>query len=141
MSLISIAVGVLMIFWHASLLMLILGIYMIVLPIVQILLSRDKLLRLRTELPKLIVGIVLVLIGPAKALDVVFDISGWIVLALTAIYVTVMLVGLGKASQSAQATGNRIFVDTTGDGKVDTVYVDTTGDGKPDTATQYRENP
>jgi hypothetical protein len=32
-----------------------------------------------------------------------------------------------------------VFVDTDGNGSIDTVYVDTTGDGKADTATHYKE--
>jgi len=30
-------------------------------------------------------------------------------------------------------------VDTTGDGKIDTVYVDIDGDGKPDAKKRYRD--
>ena len=35
---------------------------------------------------------------------------------------------------------NAVFVDTTGDGVVDSIMVDTTGDGKADTEIQYRHN-
>ena len=80
---------------------------------------------------------VLLLVGPAKALNLVFDIAGWVVLALTAVYIVTILLGQRIASKHVDKTGNRIFVDTTGDGKIDTVYVDTTGDGKADTAAKY----
>ena len=139
LSLISTVIGVLMIFWHESVLMLVLGAYMLIFPLVQILCAKDKLTQLKTQLPKLIVGVVLLLIGPAKALNVVFDLAGWIVLILTAIYIVTVLVGQSRVSKHVDQTGNRIFVDTTGDGKVDTVYVDTTGDGKVDTSTKYRD--
>lgn len=140
LSLVSIVTGFLMIFWHSELLMIFLGAYMVIFPIVEILLSEDKVGRLKTELPKLIIGLVLLLIGPAKVMDVMFDVAGWIVIGLTAIYVVVLLFSqLKRTNQNKNVTGNRIFVDTTGDGKIDTVYHDTDGDGTPDTATKYNE--
>lgn len=140
LSMISVFIGILMIFWHTGVLMSVVGGYMIVLPLIQILISKDKLLRLKTELPKLIIGIVLLLIGPSQTLNVMFDIAGWIILILTAVYVIAMLIGQTTVSKHVSNTGSRIFVDTTGDGKIDTVYVDTTGDGKADTATPYRDD-
>ncbi len=140
LSLVSIVTGFLMIFWHSELLMVFLGAYMVIFPIVEILLSEEKVGRLKTELPKLIIGLVLLLIGPAKVMDVMFDVAGWIVVGLTAVYVVILLVSqLKKNNQNKNVTGNRIFVDTTGDGKIDTVYHDTDGDGTPDTATKYNE--
>jgi len=139
LSLLSAGIGFWMIFWHNKILMIVLGVYMLVFPLVEILLSKDKLLRLKTELPKLIVGVVLLLIGPAKALGTVLDVAGWIVWILTAIYVIAVLIGQSRVNQHVNKTGTRIFVDHTGDGKIDAVYVDTTGDGKADTSTTYRD--
>ena len=138
-SLVSVAIGLLMIFWHTGVLMVVLGVYMIVFPLVQILLAKEKLLQLKVELPKLIVGVVLLLIGPARAIGTVLDLAGWIVLVLTAVYVIVVLVGQSRVDRHVDKTGTRVFVDTTGDGKIDAVYVDTTGDGKVDSSTPYRE--
>ena len=141
LSAVSIATGLIMIFWHSELLMLFLGAYMVIFPLVEILLSEDKVQRLKTELPKLIIGIVLLLVGPSKVMNVMFDVAGWIVIGLTAIYVLIMLFTMMKKSNQANMkTGNRIFADTTGDGKIDTVYHDTNGDGTPDTATKYNED-
>lgn len=140
-SLISIVIGFLMIFWHSSILMIVLGIYLLVFPLIEILLSKDKAVRLKSELPKMIVGLVLILVGPAKALDVMLDIAGWGVIVFSVVYVVLSLfAGVRNQNKKEATTGNRIFVDTTGDGKVDTVYVDTTGDGKPDTAKRYRDS-
>lgn len=140
-SLISIVIGFLMIFWHSSILMIVLGIYLLVFPLIEILLSKDKAVRLKSELPKMIVGLVLILVGPAKALDVMLDVAGWGVIVFSVVYVVLSLfAGVRNQNKKEATTGNRIFVDTTGDGKVDTVYVDTTGDGKPDTAKRYRDS-
>ncbi|MBQ2734820.1 MAG: hypothetical protein IJF33_03215 [Clostridia bacterium] len=138
-SLVSVAIGLLMIFWNTGVLMVVLGVYMIVFPLVQILLAKEKLLQLKVELPKLIVGVVLLLIGPARAIGTVLDLAGWIVLVLTAVYVIIVLVGQSRVDRHVDKTGTRVFVDTTGDGKIDAVYVDTTGDGKVDSSTPYRE--
>ncbi len=140
-SLISILIGFLMIFWHASLLMILLGVYMIVSPLLQILFSRDRKASLLGELPKMIIGVVLLIVGPATALGAIFDFVGWLILILTAIYTVVSLFGLLRHNKRVpNTTGGRIFVDETGDGKVDTVYFDTTGDGKVDSSADFRDN-
>lgn len=139
-SLISAIVGFLMIFWHSGILMIVLGLYMIILPIIGILTSSNKSARLKAELPKLILGVVLILVGPAQTLDFLFDVAGVCIIVLTLIcagYLSFQTVRKPKASTAT--TGNRIFVDSDGDGSIDTVYVDTTGDGKADTATPFRE--
>ena len=139
-SLISALVGFLMIFWHSGILMIVLGLYMVIFPIVGILTSSNKRVRLKAELPKLILGVVLILVGPAQTLDFLFDVAGICVILLTlvcAAYLAFRMVRKPKASTAT--TGNRIFVDNDGDGNIDTVYVDTTGDGKADTATPFRE--
>lgn len=139
-SLFSIVIGLLMIFWHSSLLMILVGVYLLVFPLVEILVAKDRSTRFQSELPKMIVGVILLLIGPAKALDVMLDVAGIGVIVLSVLYVLFScLSDIGKQTKKEATTGNRIFVDTTGDGRVDTVYVDTTGDGKPDTAKRYRD--
>ena len=139
-SVISLIVGLLLIFWHNTVLTVLLGIYMIVYPLIGILAASDKMAQLRTELPKMILGVVLLLVGPQKSLTLLFDVVGWIIISLTLVYTVLMLLGSRKGKKHLNRTGGRIFVDTTGDGKIDTVYVDTTGDGRVDTATQYRED-
>lgn len=134
-SLISAVVGFLMIFWHSGILMIILGVYMVILPLVEILTSADKGGRLKAELPKLILGVVLILVGPAQTLEVLFDIAGICVIVMTLACSIALSVNVIRKQNT---TGGRIFADTDGDGSIDTVYVDTTGDGKADTPTRYR---
>ena len=140
LSLVSVVLGVLMIFFHSTVLMLILGAYLILIPLVQIIIANDRLAQFKAELPKLILGLVLLLIGPATVLEMLFDIAGWIIVALSIVYLLIaVLAYVKRQKQLAQTTGNRVFVDSTGDGKIDTVYMDTTGDGKPDVSTRYRD--
>ena len=138
---ISLIVGILMIFWHNSLLMILLGVYLLVLPIVEILLATDRAKQLKTELPKMVVGVVLLLVGPAKTVGMLFDIAGWLVLLAGVLWSAVSAVlRLTRQSKYQHTTGNRVFVDHNGDGNVDSVIVDTTGDGKPDTEKTYRNH-
>lgn len=139
-SLISTALGLLMIFYPSALLSVLLGVYLIVLPLILVLTDGDKRTRLQKELPRMILGVVLVLIGPAAILDLLFDVAGWVILVLTLVYTAVTLLAVRRRTERAHVTGNRIFADTDGDGSIDTVYLDTTGDGRADTATHYREN-
>ncbi|MBQ8433057.1 MAG: hypothetical protein IJX28_09265 [Clostridia bacterium] len=133
-SALSAIIGFLMIFWHSQFLMFFLGAYLLVFPLLQILLSKEKKERLKTELPKIILGVVMLLIGPAGALGALFKIAGWAIILLSILYGIVVLLSLRKKQNT---TGGRIFADTNGDGKIDTVFVDTTGDGKADSATRY----
>ncbi|MBQ7335348.1 MAG: hypothetical protein IJW92_02610 [Clostridia bacterium] len=137
LSALSVALGFVMIFWHNSVLMILLGVYMLILPIVRILQAADRSAQIKTELPRLILGAVLILLGPAGVLDILFDIAGWCTIALSVVYLITVYVSLRKHQNTP---GARVFVDTDGNGKIDTVYVDTTGDGKADTATNYKED-
>ena len=86
-TLFPIAAGILMIFWHQSLLFYILGIYLLVLPLCRVLLSNNMKFTLRLELPRMIVGALLLLIGPGTAFNVLFDVAGYIVIAFSVLYI------------------------------------------------------
>lgn len=124
-SILSVALGCLMIFQHESYLMFFLGGYLLIVPLIQILLSKEKLTRMKAELPKLILGVVMLVVGPAGTLDVLFDVAGWIIIILTAFYTLLSLLSLKKPKNSQ--TGNRVFVDYDGDGTVDAVIHDSEG--------------
>ncbi len=141
LSLISVIFGVLMIFFHSTVLVILVGVYLLILPLVEILIAKNRGAQLKAELPKLILGVVLVVVGPARGAAILFDVAGWIILVLTAVYFVSMLISyLIRQKKAETQTGNRTFVDTTGDGKIDTVYTDIDGDGKPDTKCRYRED-
>ena len=84
----------------------------------------------------MILGVVLLVVGPAETLGILFDVAGTIILVLS---VVIALVMLARAKRYSNKTGGRIFADTDGDGTIDTVFVDTTGDGKPDLGVDYNE--
>ena len=125
-----------MLFWHSSVLLVAVGILMIVQPIIAIVNAPDRQARLKAELPKLIIGVILVLLGPAKAIDILFDVAG-VGLIVSSILYLIWSYRLIKKTQNV--TGNRVFVDEDGNGTIDAIYVDTDGNGEADTATDYKE--
>lgn len=128
--------GFLMLFWHSSVLLVIVGVVMIAQPILSIASVADKTARLKAELPKLIIGVILVLLGPANAIDILFDIAGVGLIVLSILYL-IWTYRLVKKAQDV--TGNRVFVDEDGNGTIDAIYVDTDGNGEADTATDFKE--
>ena len=128
--------GFLMIFWHSSALLIVVGVIMIVQPIIAIATAADRQARLKSELPKLMIGLILVLLGPANTIEFLFDVAGVGLIVLSILYVLWSYRFVKKAQHIA---GNRIFVDEDGNGTIDAIYVDTDGNGKADTATNYRE--
>ena len=128
--------GFLMLFWHSSVLLIIVGVVMIAQPILSIASAADRQARLKAELPKLIVGVILVLLGPANAIDILFDVAG-VGLIVSGILYLIWSYRLVKKTQNI--SGNRVFVDEDGNGTIDAVYVDIDGNGEADTATDYKE--
>ena len=90
-----------------------------IIPLIQILLAKEKLTRLKAELPKLILGVVMLVVGPAGTLAALFDVAGWIIIVLTAFYTLLSLLSLKNPKNTK--TGGRVFVDVDGDGTIDTV--------------------
>ena len=88
-SALPIAAGVLMIFWHTSVLFYILGIYMIILPVCRIILSRDAASSFKLELPRLILGLLLLIIGPGVAVNMLFTVAGYVLCVLSAVYIVI----------------------------------------------------
>ena len=131
-----VAAGFLMLFWHSSVLLIVVGIVMIAQPILAIASDNDRQARIKAEAPKLIIGVVLLLLGPANAIGVLFDVAG-VGLIVFSIFYLLWTYKIVKKAQNI--TGNRVFVDEDGNGTIDAVYVDTDGNGEPDTATDYKE--
>ena len=137
LSLIATVLGVVMIFYHHTILMILLGVYFVLIPLLRLAVVPNRKKLFREELPKLALGVVMILMGPAKLVSVLFRVAGIVVIALTVVYTVSSVITLRRMQHK---TGTRVFVDTDGNGKCDTLYIDTTGDGKVDTATRYRED-
>ena len=140
-SLLGIMLGILLIFFQNAVLVAVLGACLILLPILRLVFSPDRKKRLVPELIRIILGVLVLLFLPAltsaafRVLQIVLTAAGWVLIGLSVILFIVMLVriALGKEEMPAPKKGGNVYVDYTGDGKVDTIYMDTTGDGIPDT--------
>lgn len=133
-SLVSLVLGVVMIFWHSQVVMLVVGVYLVVLPLINLLIALIRGGRWVAELPKIILGAILILIGPVETFAIMLDVAGWIVIGGTTLFVLAAIVFAcrrrTKAKRVGNETGSRVFVDTDGDGTIDRVYVDSAGDGQ-----------
>ena len=137
LSLFATAMGVAMIFFHNWVLMVVLGVYFVLIPILRILRAPQRQVLSGSELPKVILGVIMLLLGPASVMSVLFRIAGIVIIALCVVYMLVAIIFIKKTQNK---TGHRIFVDETGDGKADTIYIDVNEDGKPDYTTTYRDD-
>lgn len=82
LSAISIAAGFIMMFWHEGIFMVLVGIYLLALPIYRIIIAPNKKLQLSADLGSLILGLVLILVGPGK---IIFY-AGIVLIALSLLY-------------------------------------------------------
>lgn len=143
-SILGIALGGVLIFYRSQVLVWIIALYMIVFPIIRIVVAKTGTRgeAFRRELLRMILGVVILVFLPgftaatSIVIHWVLKIVGWVIIALTVLLGAVSLVLLLTAKE---AKGKKVYVDTDGNGKIDTVYVDTTGDGKVDTAVRIPE--
>jgi hypothetical protein len=142
MSIVTVIVGLMLIFSRNEIIMIVVGAYLIVFPVIRILIAKEKMAQLKSELLAIVLGVALVLIGPGAALDIIFKIAGAVVIVFSVIYIVFGILAYLKANRALENSdaGSRVFVDTDGNGTIDAVYVDTTGDGKLDTKIDIEEN-
>ena len=142
MSIVTVIVGLMLIFSRNEIIMIVVGAYLIVFPVIRILIAKEKMAQLKSELLAIVLGVALVLIGPGAAIDIIFKIAGAVVIVFSVIYIVFGILAYLKANRALEngEAGSRVFVDTDGNGTIDAVYVDTTGDGKLDTKIDIEEN-
>ncbi|MBO5525315.1 MAG: hypothetical protein J5993_01040 [Clostridia bacterium] len=94
------ALGFVLIFFQKTFMFFVIGGVMLVVPVFKILTSNAKMAMLRTQLPCLILGIVILILGPSKSVNLLFDVAGWIIIALSvgyAVYFTLFLLPVKKS--------------------------------------------
>lgn len=142
----GIAIGAVMIFYQGIMLTVLAAVFLIALPLLRILLSRNHMAALRSEILRIILGIVLIAFLPALvgAMDLIVKI---ILTVIGSIIIFAALIngynGYRLWKNFVEDKPNRadaVFVDSTGDGVVDSIMIDTTGNGKTDTEIKYRHS-
>lgn len=138
-AILGIAMGIALIFFQNTVLVVIIGAYMLLFPLLRILMAREKGKQFLREVWRLTMG-VLVLVFLPMLLDAAFTVVhilllvvGWIVIAGSVIAGVVSIVHIvcadlaGTASRTKRPSDSRrgtVYADTTGDGRIDTIYVD-----------------
>lgn len=138
-AILGIAMGIALIFFQSTVLVIVIGAYMILFPLLRILMAREKGKQFLREVWRLIMG-VLVLVFLPMLLDAAFTVVhilllvvGWVVIvgAMIAGVISIIRIAradfVGTATRSAHRPNRQrgtVYVDTTGDGKIDTIYMD-----------------
>ena len=140
-AIITIAVGAIFIFWRNEIVVICIGVYLIVFPLIRTLIADKKAEQLKVELPSMILGIALLVVAPRGLIHILGKVAGALIIVLSAIYIVVGIVAYFKAKKLLESTkGGCVYVDTDGNGTIDTVFVDTTNDGNFDTVIKIDEN-
>ena len=141
MAILTAAVGIMLVFYRNEIVMLVVGAYLLVFPLIRTLVARHKMQQLKRELPSMILGIVLMIVAPKALVGILGSVAGAIIIVLSVLYIVIGVLAYFKAKKILERNdGPRVFVDTDGNGTVDTVYVDTTNDGEYDTEIKIKED-
>jgi hypothetical protein len=97
--------------------MIIVGGYLLVLPLIRILISNDKKTQLKADLPRMIIGAVMVILGPAYTTEILFKIAGWAVIGLTVVYALYAIISsIVNDRDDKKFSEAKMYVDTDGNG-------------------------
>ena len=116
-SILGIILGIAMIFYHGSVLVALVAIYLIIFPLVRVLVSDRKGEQLKRELLRMVLGLVLLIFLPALVnaaftlVHLLLVVSGWIVIALSALFGIVEIIRIATAKEVGIGDSNHIYVD------------------------------
>lgn len=137
-ALLGISLGIALIFFQNTVLVVVIGAYLILFPLLRVLMAQEKGKQFLREVWRLAMGVLLLVFLP-MLLDAAFTvirilllIVGWAVIASAVILGVVSVIriaraDLGMARPSDKGRGT-VYADTTGDGKIDTIYMDADGE-------------
>lgn len=141
MSIITVAVGIMLIFYRNEIVMIAIGAYLLVFPLIRTLLATRKAEQLKAELPSMILGVILMIVAPRDLIGILGKVAGAVIIVISILYMVIGLVIYFKAKKIAESiSGSRVYVDTDGNGTIDTMYVDTTNDGVYNTEIKIKED-
>ena len=115
MALVSVIIGFVFIFQHNAVLAIILGVWLVVLPIVRIVLSNDKKQELIKAIPYFIAAVLLFFIPAEAILDIVLKVFGGFLMAIGVLYIIANIVIEHKNkngnNNNNKQTPNREIID------------------------------
>ncbi len=116
-SILGIALGVALIFYQGSLLVTLVALYLIIFPLVRVLMADQKVERLKQELLRIVLGIVLLvfvpsLVGAAFTLvHLLLTIGGWVVVALSTLFGVIEIIRIACAKEITSEQSGHIYAD------------------------------
>lgn len=105
LSLISVIIGFIFIFNHNAILAIILGVWLILLPILRIILSKEKKKEIKKAIPYFVAAILLFFIPAETILDIVLKVFGGLLIGLGVIYIIYNII-IGKKNNKDDFNNN-----------------------------------
>ena len=106
MALVSVIIGFVFIFEHNAILAIILGVWLVVLPIVRIVLAKDKKQELIKAIPYFIAAVLLFFIPFNAILDIVLKVFGCFLMAIGVLYIVLNIVADHKNKKDNNNNNN-----------------------------------
>lgn len=116
---ISVVVGFVFIFWHNWVISIVLGVWLIVLPVIRIIQSKQRLEQLKKEIPYFLIAVLLFFVPAAKILEIVLKVFGGLIMLWSAGEIIYILIKNHKSDKSdknnpgdgSAGSGERIIID------------------------------
>lgn len=133
-SILGILLGLALIFYQGTVLVVCIGVYMILFPLLRVILASDRRAQWGQEWLRLLLGVVLLIFLPVlidaafTVLHVLLLVLGWALIALSVVCGIIGIVlTLAEPAAPSAPKGKRTYVDYDGDGKIDDVFEDQSG--------------
>ncbi len=113
----GIALGVVMIFYHGSILVAFVAAYLIIFPLLRVLLAERKGEQFKRELMRIIMGVVLLVFVPnwseaiAGVLRILLFVSGGMVICLALVFGVLEIIRIASAKEVAAPKNGHLYVD------------------------------
>lgn len=113
----GIALGIVMIFYHGSILIAFVAAYLILFPLLRVLLANRKVEQLKRELVRIIMGVVLLVFVPnwneaiAGILKILLFVSGGMVICLSLAFGVLEMIRIARAKEVKTPENGHIYVD------------------------------
>ena len=96
-NILSIVLAILLIFFQETFVRIIVGVYFIAVPVVFLILRRDHFKEeFKEQLPKLVVGVLVLVLGLGTYVDLLLDIVGWLLILGSIVYLVLGCISLSK---------------------------------------------
>lgn len=104
----SFIIGFLLVFWQNQILNIVVAVWFVAMPIYRIIISKNKSIQLRNEVPQFIIGALLLVFGPWAILDILFLIIGIVLLVVSVLQLAFFFYGQYKEKRNSNVMDAKI---------------------------------